>query len=641
MTVGRSLLLLCLAYAVPFTAIICYQIVIGVGANVRFAQQEKRGNAYLRPLVELLVTVPDAIREAGAPGQSGVPAERAAAIDQAWKDVAAVQAEHGVALDFTEAGLHQRERADIAPALVSERWSALRAELPRLTATEIAQGRDRLVSDLRRMISHAGDTSNLILDPDLDSYYLMDVTLLALPQTIDRLAQIETYARTALGGAETGGADPAHFAVLAAQLQEADVDRVVASSATGLLEDQNFYGVSPTLHERYAPALETYKLSSTAVVESLRRLSRGDGTVTAGELDRQIALARADAAALWRVGVDELDQLIDTRIAHYRHSEFVGFVLTLAALVLTSLIAWWFARRVRGPLSFIAEQLQSQAREISAAAHELTSTSHTVANGASEQAALVEETGGTLRDLAGRTRQSSSAAEEAATVTRTAGESTARSREAMQRMSSAIQQLEEQSTRISQIVETINGFAFRTNLLALNAAVEAARAGEAGASFTVVADEVRNLARRVNDASADIAELINRGLQFTREGSRSCQDVAAALDEVNDAVQKAASQVARIHEANADHERGMHSAEKAVEGIEEVTQANAAGAEETAAAAEELAAQSGELRRILRQLSSFAGNRVAELDDETTAELADLHATSRERSPVADLPMAG
>lgn len=143
-----------------------------------------------------------------------------------------------------------------------------------------------------------------------------------------------------------------------------------------------------------------------------------------------------------------------------------------------------------------SEQQRDQITQVSAAMQEMVSTSEEIASNTSE----TDESARKAASLADSGQETVGSAIRA--VTNLANQ--------VEKGSTRIQQLENESAEIGNVLAVIQSIAEQTNLLALNAAIEAARAGEAGRGFAVVADEVRGLAKRVQESTVDIERIVSQ-----------------------------------------------------------------------------------------------------------------------------------
>src|SRR5262245_39438546 len=193
--VSHKIVLIIVAVAAPLVAATLFATVKGFNKDINFAEQELKGNIFQRPLAALLDALPQHqwLAEAATGGDRAAKdllTAKQGEIDRMFANLETANAKYGVDLQFTEEGLAKRKRQNMDPRSVRASWQKLKQQLPQLKAEESAEQHKQLITAIRTMITHAGDTSNLILDPDLDSYYTMDATLGAIPQTQDRLAAI-------------------------------------------------------------------------------------------------------------------------------------------------------------------------------------------------------------------------------------------------------------------------------------------------------------------------------------------------------------------------------------------------------------------------------------------------------------------
>jgi methyl-accepting chemotaxis protein len=163
------------------------------------------------------------------------------------------------------------------------------------------------------------------------------------------------------------------------------------------------------------------------------------------------------------------------------------------------------------------------------------------------------------------------------------------------------------SRKIADIIGTIDGIAFQTNILALNAAVEAARAGEQGRGFAVVAGEVRQLAQRSAEAAREIKGLIGASVERVESGARLVSDAGSTMTELVASVQRVTQVMGEITQASGEQSAGLGQVNQSVAELDRMTQQNAALVEQSAAAAESLKDQAARLAALVATFRLSAG----------------------------------
>ena len=137
-------------------------------------------------------------------------------------------------------------------------------------------------------------------------------------------------------------------------------------------------------------------------------------------------------------------------------------------------------------------------------------------------------------------------------------------------------EISQSSRKINDIIGTIDGIAFQTNILALNAAVEAARAGEQGRGFAVVAAEVRSLAQRSAGAAKEIKTLIGASVERVDSGTQQVQAAGATMTEIVASVQRVTDIIGEISAAAREQSEGIAVVNGSVVQLDQMTQQNAA-----------------------------------------------------------------
>ncbi|MDP2007627.1 MAG: methyl-accepting chemotaxis protein [Rubrivivax sp.] len=258
-----------------------------------------------------------------------------------------------------------------------------------------------------------------------------------------------------------------------------------------------------------------------------------------------------------------------------------------------SLMAWM--QVMQRKLGSAVAQVRQGSESVATASAQIAQGNQDLSGRTEQQAAALQQTAATMDELGSTVRSNADNARQASDLAQTASTVAVHGGQVVGEVVQTMKGINESSRRIADIIGTIDGIAFQTNILALNAAVEAARAGEQGRGFAVVASEVRNLAQRSAEAAREIKGLINASVERVEHGSALVDRAGSTMGEVVTAIQRVTHIVAEISAASGEQSNGVSQVGQAVADMDRGTQQNAALVEESAAAAESLRRQAEQL----------------------------------------------
>jgi methyl-accepting chemotaxis protein len=256
-------------------------------------------------------------------------------------------------------------------------------------------------------------------------------------------------------------------------------------------------------------------------------------------------------------------------------------------------------KSIRANLTNVIRDISQVARQVDSSADRVSTGAQALSQGTLEQAASIDGLVANVSTITTQIQTSTVRCGDATDLVRKATGYAAEADTKMEQLTEATQNIDRSSAQIGTIIKTIEDIAFQTNILALNAAVEAARAGSAGKGFSVVADEVRNLAAKSAEAAQNTNSLINRSIQDVKSGTESTDLAVSAMRVIDDCIQSIKELMDEIAAASVQQSEMIVLVENGIREISAVVQTNSSAAEKSAAVSMELSNQARTLNSLI------------------------------------------
>lgn len=599
--------LVSLTFLLPIV-FLAYSYVSAKQEVINVAAQERVGVAYIKELIPLLKLAQSDRMTATAAARGAVSPDAAVLArqyDEQQKKLADVEGKLGVSLETNVVYNAYLQAASAAKSTSGAPDTVFAAH----TASV-----DAILTILDKVL----DTSGLALDPAIETYYLMDTATNRSTTLVEAMAKMRGVGNVVLA---TGEMTPAQVAVLHQNFPLASYHKKAFDFNLGKVLKARPELKTAIEHEAASRALRAYldDIEKTFLKGELLKVDRAAFVNAANRaIDAQFEV---NAKML---GI--LDQLLSERVketASERNAALIilSFTLLLALYLFRSfhLVTQGGLREVQRHLESMAagdltkspnpwgsdeaarlmislsnmqhslrgivSQVRRSADSIVEASTQIASASADLSSRTEQTAANLEESAASVEQVSATVRSSADNAQQAASLAHSNTKIAERGGEVISRVVTTMEAINTSSSKISEIIGTIDGIAFQTNILALNAAVEAARAGEQGRGFAVVASEVRSLAQRSADAAKEIKVLISGSVEQVHVGTDVVRSAGDTMAEIVTSAKRMGSLLGEISTSATEQSSGIAQVNTSVQELDRMTQQNAALVEETAAAA--------------------------------------------------------
>ncbi len=613
-----------------------------LNANIKASRSELQGIAVVKPAQRVVQFMQQ---------HRGLTAGVLAGNEAMKEKRAAKEKDVSEALKATEAAMSPALVASKEWKAITDEWTTLRTDVLGWTGVESFRRHTALIDAVLTFMVGVADTYHLTIDPDIDSFYLIDTLMTKAPIALERLGQMRAKGTGILTKkqmvheqqvemntlmAELNGAlktlkinleKTANFNPdLKAALDQATKDYVGSSEQIGkvivedmllgafTMEPKDWFELTTVAIDKgYKQMFETMLPTLETLIQ--RRIDRlqQDLYISIGLTILMLAAVGYFSIGTYYATVNSIRQLAET--AHTLSTGDLRPRIDLGTRDELKLVGDSF-NEMANAFSALLRNVQSGADQVLNASHRMAESSSQITQSTASQSEAASSMAAAVEEMTVGIDHISKNAVEANDISNSAGslsveggrivgtvvEEIRKIAEAVNDSANIIDELGRQSDQISAIVNVIKEIADQTNLLALNAAIEAARAGESGRGFAVVADEVRKLAERTTKSTQEISAMISAIQNGTQSAVTSMRDGVTRVNggvvlatQAGEAMSQIQSNAGRVVETVSDissalREQSAASTEIArnVEHIAEMAEENNSVVSENADTAHEL-----------------------------------------------------